>query len=82
MTSLSSPTSRKAVNRGNGNLSDDMFKRQDEALKRLKNLGTDVWGNPEPKVPCDNLETFQFTDCETCPKKKQCDDDLAGVRKR
>jgi hypothetical protein len=49
-------------------MSEDVFSRQDQMLKRVKNLNVDVFGNPKVKLPCDTMSTFAIEDCKTCPK--------------
>jgi hypothetical protein len=51
----------------------DVFQRQDALLKRVKNLGVDVFGNPKVKLPCDNMTTFKIEDCVNCLDKTKCE---------
>jgi hypothetical protein len=57
--------------------SNDVFCRQEANLKRLKDAGNfDVFGAKVTKLPCDNMSTFQISDCVKCPRPCKLPEDL------
>ena len=53
---------------------EDVFSKHQVAIDRAKAVGEcrDVFGNSKQKRPCDDLATFQFLDCKSCPSREEC----------